>query len=57
MRKLAIRDNTKEAIRKVSVPLRGLDMRKPRDIPLFEMGFKVNEDVSVPLRGLDMRKP
>ena len=36
----------------VSVPLRGLDMRKP------DMGkqHQRNRNVSVPLRGLDMRK-
>ena len=38
----------------VSVPLRGLDMRKPREALQFE---SLNSQlVSVPLRGLDMRK-
>ena len=38
----------------VSVPLRGLDMRKPFMNEKLKTAIDV---VSVPLRGLDMRKP
>ena len=53
MRKLNLLFQSTQPQSKVSVPLRGLDMRKLPGRITKNWG----EKVSVPLRGLDMRKP
>ena len=52
MRKRLHREQYRVAYFSVSVPLRGLDMRKQQ----YDIKKEESRNVSVPLRGLDMRK-